>query len=191
MGSRRRTSQAGESLVEIIVSVAILGLAVVAVMGGLATAVFGSALHRNQADVSTVMTAAAERVKEAPYKRCAVMDDYLGSPPPHTVAPSFTFPGHAVTRTSPTRLTVSSPSGSALWTVDFAIADWAGGTVFQPRGPTLADCTSNHEIRLRLQQVTISVATADTKVSQSLPVMKRFGECPPLTPAGTFGCDTP
>ena len=184
----RPGDEAGESLVEIVVSVAILGLAVVAIMGGLATAVLGSALHRNQADVSVVMTAAAERVKEAPYAECAVMDSYLGTFDP-AVPPSFNLPGHTVTRTSPSRLTVSSIGGSALWTVDFAIADWAGSKVFVPRDVTT--CASNHDLGFRLQQITITVATADTKVSKSLSVMKRFGECPPLTPVGIHGCDTP
>ncbi len=177
---RRQTSEAGESLIEVLVAVVILGLGVTALLGGMATAVFGSAVHRNQADVSAVMTAAGEWVKQADYITCADFDDYLSPTGPQP----FAYPGHVVTATAADTLTVSTPTGVAVWTVRFAIKDWQGDDFFARPN----DCATADAEGLRMQQVTITVRTADGKIDQSLRVIKRFNDCRPPLPRS--GCDT-
>jgi hypothetical protein len=162
---RRPRSQGGESLLELIVAVAILGLGVVALLGGLGTAVFASSLHRSQTDVSAVVTAAAEKVKAAPFMACALPDDYIrpaGNP--------FAYPG---------------------WTgtVSGSIADWDGAK-FEPRdlaaSPPLP-CAQMALLGFREQRLTITAVSSDGKVQQSVELVKRYRDCP--TPASPpLGC---
>lgn len=182
MAWRRRTrtgSEAGESLIEVLVSTIILGLGVTSLLGGLAVAVFGSSLHRNQADASTLMTAVAEHVKELPYAECATRVQYLDT---------FTsYRDHTVTTTA-TGLSVTAPSGTLMGTVTFAIKDWYAGADFEDR-LTDGTCGLYHEEGYRSQLVTITAYSADTKVSQRIHIVKRFRDCQPTTPVSTPGCD--
>jgi prepilin-type N-terminal cleavage/methylation domain-containing protein len=61
----------GFTMVEVLVTIVILGILFAAVLGGLATLVTSSALHRRQADVGAVVRSAAEAVNAAPYEPCA------------------------------------------------------------------------------------------------------------------------
>lgn len=54
----------GMTLIEIVVSIAILGLAVAAVMGGMMTSILSADVHRKQATGETVVRAYAELAKE-------------------------------------------------------------------------------------------------------------------------------
>ena len=162
---RGRASQSGESLVEIVVSVAILGVGVVALLGGMGTAVLTSSVHRAQVDVGAVLTATAERVKAAPYVACATRDTYL--PPP------FTHPGW----------TGGAPT--------FTIADW-NGAVYMPRlaappPPLKEPCRQLEELGHREQRITLTFTSAERPVSETLTIIKRFRDCPkPAAP--TQGC---
>ncbi len=66
---RRRVSakgsEAGETLIEVVIATALMGLVVVGVIGGLATTVIGARVHREQADANTVLVSAMERVKSS------------------------------------------------------------------------------------------------------------------------------
>jgi prepilin-type N-terminal cleavage/methylation domain-containing protein len=70
MTIRRKAYDAGFTLVEVMVAVVILGLSVAAAVGGLATAISGSNLHRSQADLDAALVTAAERLKTAAYEGC-------------------------------------------------------------------------------------------------------------------------
>jgi len=59
----RGQGEGGFALIEILVSVTILGIAFVAILGGMATATNTSELHRQQAQVDAVLVSAVERVK--------------------------------------------------------------------------------------------------------------------------------
>ena len=61
----------GTTLVELLVAVAILGVAFVAVLGGMLTSVTASDVHRKQADGLALLTRNAELVKAVPYVPCA------------------------------------------------------------------------------------------------------------------------
>jgi type II secretory pathway pseudopilin PulG len=69
-----RTGEAGDTLAEVLVAVAILSFAVVIVVGAMATAISMSTQHRSQAQAITFLTTAAENVKSQdlnPYVACA------------------------------------------------------------------------------------------------------------------------
>jgi hypothetical protein len=58
-----RASEAGETLAELVVTVAILGIAIVALVGGLATAILASDIHRDHASGDTIARSVAELVE--------------------------------------------------------------------------------------------------------------------------------
>ncbi|MDQ1424145.1 MAG: hypothetical protein QOD72_1643 [Acidimicrobiaceae bacterium] len=67
----------GETLIEVVISIAIMGIAFVALLGGMLTAVSLSGLHRQQADVQLQLVSALEQVKAAKYAGpCAASPQY-------------------------------------------------------------------------------------------------------------------
>jgi prepilin-type N-terminal cleavage/methylation domain-containing protein len=60
----------GFSLIESVIAVAVLGIIVSAMVGGMATAIATSALNRQKASANAVMVSAAEVVKHLPYQDC-------------------------------------------------------------------------------------------------------------------------
>src|SRR5262245_45561094 len=60
----RRRAEAGESLVEILVAISILGVAVVALVAGLAASILDSTVHRQHATGDTVARSVAECLKD-------------------------------------------------------------------------------------------------------------------------------
>ncbi len=64
-------AEQGFTLIELLLAVVIMGLAIVAVLGGLLTLVSASGLHRQQADVGGVVESAAEIIKSDAYIPCA------------------------------------------------------------------------------------------------------------------------
>ena len=61
---RRLRGEAGESLAELLVAIAILGIAIVAIVGGLGNALLASNVHRNHATAGAVARNAAESLKD-------------------------------------------------------------------------------------------------------------------------------
>lgn len=57
----------GTSLVEVLIALAIMGIASTAILGALATQLAGTRAHRDQSNAATVVTSAAEQVKLASY----------------------------------------------------------------------------------------------------------------------------
>jgi type II secretory pathway pseudopilin PulG len=70
MNRPRCRGEAGESLVELLITISILGIAVVALLTGLATAIRFSGTHRTYANADVVLGAAAESVKSAAPVAC-------------------------------------------------------------------------------------------------------------------------
>jgi prepilin-type N-terminal cleavage/methylation domain-containing protein len=60
----------GESLIELLVAVVILGTAVVAVVGGLGTGLMMSTLQRKQAEAAEHLSIYAALIETAPYDEC-------------------------------------------------------------------------------------------------------------------------
>ena len=71
MAGRRLAGEVGESLIEVIMAVAILGIAIVALLGGLVTTIVGSSTHRDQSSGTAVLLSATEALKSATYVACA------------------------------------------------------------------------------------------------------------------------
>jgi type II secretory pathway pseudopilin PulG len=63
-GRRSTKSEAGETLAELLVTIAILGIAIVAIVGALADALLASNVHRSHATADTVARNAAETLKD-------------------------------------------------------------------------------------------------------------------------------
>ena len=76
----RPRPEAGETLVEILVAIVILGVGVATLVGGLGSAIFSSSLHRNQSEIDAVLVSAAETVKGEAYATCATPAAYPPSP---------------------------------------------------------------------------------------------------------------
>jgi type II secretory pathway pseudopilin PulG len=76
-----RPRDRGESLIEILVSISILGIAGTAILGGIGMASSTSALHRTQAQAQNVVRNWAEAVSSAPYQACAVPADFAATKP--------------------------------------------------------------------------------------------------------------
>jgi len=76
--------QAGDTLVELLVTVVLMSIAIVAIIGGIAQAVELSGLHRNQTDVSAALVSASEYLKAQPYAPCCSVTSGCASAPAAT-----------------------------------------------------------------------------------------------------------
>jgi type II secretory pathway pseudopilin PulG len=63
----QRRDEAGVTLVEVLVTVIVLGVALLIFVGGIGTSVFASDQHRKEATTETVLRTYAEAVKAAAY----------------------------------------------------------------------------------------------------------------------------
>lgn len=83
MSSRLRQlrSDAGDTLVEVLVTIVIMGLAVTAIVGGVATSILVSAVNREQATAGVIIRDYAEAIISAntPYVACAVASSYAAT----------------------------------------------------------------------------------------------------------------
>lgn len=146
---RQEGSEAGETLLEALISSALMALVVVALVGAVSTIVIGTRVHRNQADANVSLVEAMEKVRVpegATARVCAVND---GSHPYRSVLPS------GVTISSIEYQTVGAdPSGNPIvvWSSD------------------VADC--NLSSPLTLQRVTLQYVNADSTVDPSLAFVK-------------------
>lgn len=76
-------SEAGETLIEVLLASALMALVVVGVLGGVATMVLGTAVHRDQTEANPRLISAMEELKSsATPRRCPVGADPL---------PAYTF----------------------------------------------------------------------------------------------------
>jgi type II secretory pathway pseudopilin PulG len=77
---RRIPDERGESLLEVMIAVAILGIAVVAIMAGLTTSILMSDIHRKQSTAGAYVHDFAEAVQKSVadgnYRTCAAASNY-------------------------------------------------------------------------------------------------------------------
>lgn len=87
-----RSSEAGTTLIELLVAVAIMGIAFVTILGGIGTAIIGADYQRRDATSGVVLTSAAEKIvaDTKPYKPCAQPVDYQDPPSPSGFTVSVT-----------------------------------------------------------------------------------------------------
>jgi hypothetical protein len=76
MRTRRGDGDLGESLIELLLTIAILGTAFAAILGGIGTAVLVSGINGDQAHDASAVRAIAERLQREPFTACATAVDY-------------------------------------------------------------------------------------------------------------------
>ena len=112
--SARCRGEGGESLAELLVAIAIVGIAVVVIVGSMAAAIGLSTQHRQQATGSTLLNSAADAVKSKPYVSCS------------PTAPDYSLvPGDGVT----------IPSGYTVTVNNVRALDTAGAAAACPPAP--------------------------------------------------------
>lgn len=146
---RQEGSEAGETLIEALISSALMGLVVVALIGAVSTIVIGTRVHRNQADANVSLVEAMEKVRvpegdTAPV--CAVND---GSHPYRDDLPSG--------------VTISSIEYQKVG------ADLSGNPIVV-WSSNVADCDLSSP--LTLQRITLQYVNADSTVDPSLAFVK-------------------
>ena len=98
---RRRPSEAGATLIEILITVMILGVAFVAFLGGMGTSIMSSDLHRRQAQGETLVRRFAEAVKGTPCAATCPLSYSPGfTPPAGFDAPTATVACYATDNTT-------------------------------------------------------------------------------------------
>ncbi|MFJ3841488.1 prepilin-type N-terminal cleavage/methylation domain-containing protein [Streptomyces sp. NPDC090054] len=68
---RRRRGEEGETLIEVLVAVVLMGVAFVTIFGGMGTAIISSVTQQKVTGADSVIRSAAEKVVSAPYVSCA------------------------------------------------------------------------------------------------------------------------
>jgi len=144
------SSEAGETLIEVLLSSALMAIIVVAILGAIGTLMVSGVVHREQSDANASLVAAMERVKSPTLVRvpCAT-----------TTTSSYVTAAH---NASPVL-----PSG---WSIAITKVEYenyaASGVSFD---------TSCHETptnTLTLQRITMQLTTADGRVSPQLSFVK-------------------
>jgi Tfp pilus assembly protein PilV len=138
MQTRRRPgpNDQGETLIEVIMAVAIMGIAVVAIVGGIATTILMSDIYRKQATAGAYVRNYAEAV--------AAPANYQAS-----ASPSY----------DPATVGYVAPPGGGFTATMTSVKCW-NGTGFVP-------CSVANAV----QQVTLNVASTDSRASESLVVV--------------------
>ena len=92
MRSPWRNRAAGETLIELLVAVAILGITFPAVLGAMGVGILSADVHRTEADGTTTALSAVEQVKAASFVSCATPASYLTAAQSVTAPQSWTSP---------------------------------------------------------------------------------------------------
>jgi type II secretory pathway pseudopilin PulG len=126
-------AERGDTLIEILVAVVIMGVAFLVVVGGLGTAIIGAGEQQNQATANSALRSAAETIAADPYQSCPMSTPYaLPTDPPgfHVSIQAIDYwqAGHFST-TCPT-------SDQGLQLVTLTITPTSAGH-FPPSVPTL------------------------------------------------------
>jgi type II secretory pathway pseudopilin PulG len=145
------STQRGDTLVELLVAVAILGIAVVALVGGIGTSILVSDVHRKDATAEAVVRSYAESIQSG-----VALDDALstyvdcGTAGAYAAPPGFSVP-HGYT---------ASVTGVQYWT----------GTAFASAGHA---CSTRADTDTGIQRLTLRVSSTDTNAVETLDVIIR------------------
>jgi Tfp pilus assembly protein PilV len=151
----RVSGDAGVTLIEILMTVVLLGLAGVALLSGMATVSLGSDIHRKQTDAEVVLASAVERLKDPDVQHIpcadravpAKIDGYLAAARSASV-PTGWDPATTIDITSPVRY-------------------WNGADF----GPTCYDTDALGHL-LTLQELTVEVRSPDGRAVESVTVVR-------------------
>ena len=157
---RRRTQSildAGDTLVELVVAVAILGIAFAAILGGFATSVTASDFHQKQAQAEALIHNFAEHLASTD----------TTDPDAYQACTAATLPNYPVPSTDAYPVGATPATSLYQWTV--SVQFWANAPTQPPMWSSTCPATGD----AGLQQVQITVTTTDSRVSESLTVLKR------------------
>jgi prepilin-type N-terminal cleavage/methylation domain-containing protein len=145
-----RRSEDGFSLVELLVTIVIVGVTFSALLGGLITTITVSSLHRKQATADSVARSAAEWIKDSvanPFHPCATNGTYSLSG-------------------------LSVPGGYSAVVTGVENWNWSGPPVTASFVPTFSPSAPGCSDR-GLQRITIAVTSSDAQVNETVQVLKR------------------
>jgi len=144
-GQHRSAKERGESLLELLIAVAIMGIAVVAIMAGLTTSILMSDIHRKQtaaaAGVRTYGEALENYIAGSGYTTCAGASTGTSGPYAASTVGYSVPSGYSVTATA-----------ALSWT-----------------GSAWGTCSTDSG----LQKVTLRVVSSDSRASETLDVILR------------------
>lgn len=86
-----RHDDTGESLVEILLTIAILGIAFAAILAGIATTVLTSGINSEQAQETSDSRAVAEGIQGLPFSPCRTAAEYEGAVQPTVPGANFSL----------------------------------------------------------------------------------------------------
>lgn len=144
-GRRGVDSERGDSLIEIIISIAILGVTAVAIFSGISLSIHLSDSHRKQTTASLDVRNYAEAVESA------VAANYVPTCTPN-YASGFTLP----------------PADKMTATI-VAVSFWNGTSFPPPPAP----CNSGTDVGV--QRLTLRVSSTDGRASEQLVIIVRCG----------------
>jgi Tfp pilus assembly protein PilV len=159
-------SEAGETLIEVLIASALMGIVVVTVIGGITTMLLGAMTHRAQASANSVLVSAVERVKSADTirARCAQEADYLAAAQTATLPQEWLDRGWTGAKAFPTgSISMAYETGNP--------ADQSLGGTFFFKESACPD-TGTPTNTLTLQLIKISVTDPGGRVTQSLSFIK-------------------
>jgi type II secretory pathway pseudopilin PulG len=159
---RRARSDAGSTLIEVVIAIVLLGTVVAAIMTAVQTGVRSSSQSRGLAQIQTVLLNSADRVNRAP-KGCGHTSD--GSYVPYyrqfvMPAVKLQWPDYTGQVTVAERHFVPPPALPNTYTLQNP-GTWADG-----------GCDLNDPQPLEVQLVTITITTPDGQTSRTIEVVK-------------------
>lgn len=85
--------ESGSSLIEVLIAVAIMGVAFVVVVGGIGTAIIGTDVQTKQAEGDAALRTEAETLASVAYEPCATPSSYAVGPAVAVTGISYWVPG--------------------------------------------------------------------------------------------------
>jgi Tfp pilus assembly protein PilV len=146
---RQEGSEAGETLLEVLISSALMALVVLALVGAVSTIVIGTRVHRHQADANVALVEAMEKVRvpEGATTRVCLAND--GGHPYHLVL----------------------PDGVTISSIEYQTpGEDSSGNPIVVWSPDVADCDVSGP--QTLQRITLQYVNADSTVDPSLAFVK-------------------
>jgi ABC-type enterobactin transport system permease subunit len=148
-GARSAPNDKGETLLELMLAMAIMGIAVVAIVGGIATSILMSDIHRKQATAGAYVRNYAETVVA-----------YVAAGTP---ASNANFLAGSSPDYSPSTVGFTAPAGGFVASVS-SVWCWDDGSK-----KFISSCAAASAV----QQVTLNIASSDSRVSETRLVIVR------------------
>jgi prepilin-type N-terminal cleavage/methylation domain-containing protein len=147
--------ESGFSLIEVLISIVIMGITMTALLGAFATQIKGAGLHRDESNAGAVLTSAAEKIQAAAYLACEAtpLNSY------RTAARTVLLPNDWTTKGLTTTATVDVT----------AVKSWSGSAFVSTCSP---DPTDTSDL-LQLELVTVVVKGPGTGTAETLDIVKR------------------